>query len=360
VSTKRDRDGALDQLLRHQARAAAEGDAPGPCLDAETLAAWADGGLKGYGQAMAEAHLAACARCQATLATLTRLSPPPEAQTPERWWEPLLNVRWLAPFAAGALAVLVWIAMPVDRDSSPRSPQATPARAPASPSEQRRATENQEKRAAATTPESKASSTPPVDEGSTNRAKEESDLSASARDERALAKRGNEDLASRLDETSVSRDASPAQPAALPSAPATAAPAGELGAAAKVASMARQIVGGREAASPDQSMRWRVGPAGSIQHSGDNGATWETLPPEVTTDLLGAASPSPTVCWVVGRGGTVLLTTDGRRFRRIPFPASPDLVSVRATDARAATVVSSDGRTFATADGGATWVMNPR
>ena len=100
MRTKRDRDGALDQLLRQQAQTAAEGDAAGPCLDAETLSAWADGGLKGYGLAMAEAHLAACARCQGTLATLTRLSPSPEAPTRERWWAPHLNVRWLAPFAA--------------------------------------------------------------------------------------------------------------------------------------------------------------------------------------------------------------------------------------------------------------------
>jgi photosystem II stability/assembly factor-like uncharacterized protein len=97
-----------------------------------------------------------------------------------------------------------------------------------------------------------------------------------------------------------------------------------------------------------------------VQHSRDGGATWETLPSAVTTDLLGVASPSPTVCWVVGRAGTVLLTTDGRRFQRIPFPASADLVSVRATDARSATVVGSDGRMFTTADGGATWEMNPR
>ena len=40
MRTKRDRDGALDQLLRQQAQTAAEGDAAGPCLDAETLSAW--------------------------------------------------------------------------------------------------------------------------------------------------------------------------------------------------------------------------------------------------------------------------------------------------------------------------------
>jgi hypothetical protein len=352
VRTKRNRDGALDQLLRQQARAAAEGDAAGPCLDAETLAAWADGGLKGYGQAMAEAHLAVCARCQATLATLTRLSPSPEAPTPKRWWAPHLNIRWLAPFAAGALAVLVWIAMPSDRDRGPSSPQATPARAPAAPSEQRRVADNREKKETTT-------AAAPKDSSAVSVGGAEAQPAPSTQEERALAKQANEGLVSRPDETSAARDAAPAQPAASPPAQAAASPADELG-TAKAASMARQRLGVREVASPDPSVQWRVGPAGFVQHSGDNGATWETLASEVTTDLLGAASPSPTVCWVVGRAGTVLLTTDGRRFQRLPFPASADLVSVRATDARSATVVGTDGRTFTTADGGATWTMNPR
>jgi hypothetical protein len=355
VRTERDRDGALDQLLRQQAQTSSEGDAAGPCLDAETLSAWADGGLKGYGLAMAEAHLAACARCQATLATLTRLSPSPEAPTRERWWAPHLNVRWLAPFAAGALAVLVWIAMPSVRNPSP--PQATPART--APDGQPPATEGRQKReqeAKAVAANRKALRAPSDEKGSADSAKKEADTATSL--ERALAKQaGNEDVG-RLDATAAARDEAP-KPAAAPPAQAAATPTSELE-TAKVASLARQRFVAREVASSDPSVRWRVGPAGSVQHSADNGATWETLASEVTTDLLGAASPSPTVCWVVGRAGTILLTTDGRRFQRIPFPASADLVSVRATDARSAIVVSSDGWTFTTADGGATWAMNPR
>jgi hypothetical protein len=358
VRTKRNRDGALNQLLRQQARAAAEGDAAGPCLDAETLAAWADGGLKGYGQAMAEAHLAVCARCQETLATLTRLSPSPEAPTPERWWAPHLNVRWLAPFAAGALAVLVWIAMPSDRDPNPRSPQATPAPAPTASGGRPPATENRQNKNQEAAANRKALQAPSDEKVSEDSSKEET--TAPPRDESDLTKQvGNEDALGRLDDASAARDAAQAQPAAVPPAQAAASPAEELG-TAKAASMARQTLSVREVASSDPSVRWRVGPAGSVQHSGDNGATWERLPSEVTTDLLGAASPAPTVCWVVGRAGTVLLTTDGRRFQRLPFPASADLVSVRATDARSATVVGTDGRTFTTADGGATWAMNPR
>jgi hypothetical protein len=270
-----------------------------------------------------------------------------------------VNVRWLAPFAAGALAVLVWIAMPSDRSPSPRAPQATPAPTRRAADGQPAATESRRNRepASAVDANRKALRAPSDEKVGSDSAKEE--VKAALPDERALAKQaGNEDAAGRLDETSAARDAQPVRPASSPPA-AAASPPAALG-AAQATSMARQMFGAREVASSDPSVRWRVGPAGSVQHSGDNGATWETLPSGVTTDLLGAASPSPTVCWVVGRAGTILLTTDGRSFRRIPFPASTDLMSVRATDARNATVVSTDGRTFTTADSGATWEMNPR
>jgi photosystem II stability/assembly factor-like uncharacterized protein len=65
------------------------------------------------------------------------------------------------------------------------------------------------------------------------------------------------------------------------------------------------------------------------------------------------------VCWVVGRGGVVLLSTDGRSWRRLAFPEPTDLSGVRARDARAASVSTADGRTFSTTDGGLTWVPRP-
>ena len=356
MRTKRDRDGALDQLLRQQAQKAAEGDAAGPCLDAETLSAWADGGLKGYGLAMAEAHLAACARCQATLATLTRLSPSPEAPTRERWWAPHLNVRWLAPFAAGALAVYSC--------GSRCHPIATRVLAPPRPRRRGRPRTDSLRQRKAGRNGSKRRRLLPLTGGhcarlQTKRAPPTVPKRGLIR-RRATSVRLASRPATRMWAGSMpQRPRGTRRPAAAPPAQAAATPTSELE-TAKVASLARQRFVAREVASSDPSVRWRVGPAGSVQHSADNGATWETLPSDVTTDLLGAASPSPTVCWVVGRAGTILLTTDGRRFQRIPFPASADLVSVRATDARSATVVSSDGWTFTTADGGATWAMNPR
>jgi photosystem II stability/assembly factor-like uncharacterized protein len=113
----------------------------------------------------------------------------------------------------------------------------------------------------------------------------------------------------------------------------------------------RQII----VASPGTAFRWRIGPAGAVEYSTDSGITWESRPTGVDADLLAGASPSGTVCWVVGRAGTVLLTTDGRQWRRVAFPAAMDLTAVQATDARTATVTASDGRRFRTADGGGTW-----
>jgi photosystem II stability/assembly factor-like uncharacterized protein len=110
-----------------------------------------------------------------------------------------------------------------------------------------------------------------------------------------------------------------------------------------------------EIASPGTAFRWRIGPAGAVEYSADAGSTWEARPTGVDVDLLAGTSPSGTVCWIVGRTGAVLLTTNGRQWRRLTFPVAVDLTAVQATDARTATVTAIDGRRFRTVDGGATW-----
>jgi photosystem II stability/assembly factor-like uncharacterized protein len=61
----------------------------------------------------------------------------------------------------------------------------------------------------------------------------------------------------------------------------------------------------------------------------------------------------------VGSAGTVLLSTDGRSWRRVAFPEAVDLRSVTATDQETATVTTADGRVFVTTDGGRTWSRTP-
>jgi Photosynthesis system II assembly factor YCF48 len=107
--------------------------------------------------------------------------------------------------------------------------------------------------------------------------------------------------------------------------------------------------------SAEGSTQWRVGKPGSVQRSNDAGATWETQGTGVSVVITSGAAPSDSVCWLVGKSGVVLQSTDGRSWRRVPFPHAIDLISVVATDARTATVTTAAGRTFTTTDGGRTW-----
>jgi hypothetical protein len=109
-----------------------------------------------------------------------------------------------------------------------------------------------------------------------------------------------------------------------------------------------------EVRSPDARYRWRFS-ANGLDYSQDGGGTWQQVSAAIGQLATAGAAPSPTVCWIVARGGAVYATTDGRTFSRVPFPETADLTAVTATDARIATVTTADGRTFRTDDGGKTW-----
>jgi photosystem II stability/assembly factor-like uncharacterized protein len=70
---------------------------------------------------------------------------------------------------------------------------------------------------------------------------------------------------------------------------------------------------------------------------------------------VSGAAPSPAICWVVGRGGVVLRSTDGATWQRVGLSDAIDLIAIRASDATNATITAADGRMFRTADGGKTW-----
>ena len=73
--------------------------------------------------------------------------------------------------------------------------------------------------------------------------------------------------------------------------------------------------------------------------------------------LSSGACPTTTACWVVGSGGGVFRTIDGRSWQRIPFAESTDLVLVTASNPDTVVVTAKDGRRFSTSDGGKTWVF---
>jgi len=175
--------------------------------------------------------------------------------------------------------------------------------------------------------------------------------------------------------------ASPAPLAAPRSAPAVPPPQ-QMAAAAKPATetvaiagepvagaLAAGAGGGRgvavpvEVRSPEARYRWRIVPPGGIQRTTDDGVTWAVVDPagaaraesRASLTLVAGSSPARDICWLVGRAGVVLVSTDGATWQRRPLPEAVDLTAVRATDAVNAIVTAADGRQFATADGGVTW-----
>ena len=103
-------------------------------------------------------------------------------------------------------------------------------------------------------------------------------------------------------------------------------------------------------------VQWRVVNERIVQHSDDKGANYATqYALDEKSAVTAGSSPTPLVAWLVGRGGLVIVTIDGRTWRRIAFPEPADLISVLAIDARTATVTTADRRSFTTSDGGASW-----
>jgi hypothetical protein len=109
--------------------------------------------------------------------------------------------------------------------------------------------------------------------------------------------------------------------------------------------------------TPDPVVQYRIPGAGLVERSNDGGATWQAQRVKANAEILAGAAPSVNVCWLVGRGGMILMTSDGKKWRRIPSPAVVDFVEVTASDATFATVTAEDGRKFSTQDSGRTWQL---
>jgi hypothetical protein len=329
VDTSRERDQSIERLLRQSLQMPRDAGVTDSCLDAEALAAWVDGGLSGAALEMAQSHVADCARCQSLVGALSRTNAAvaqPEPGRAARRWLP-----WLVPLTAAAAAVALWVAVPGDL-STPQGPAEEVRTRPAETSELK--PELRDNQAQAPTAKTDTPAAPAADK------KVESPVDAPE-----LRKETG-----RLQADDLQRqDAASAPAAAPPSAP----PAAEAPVAARPANSLAETIG-IEIVSPDPSVRWRI--AGSVvERSTNGGANWDAVPTGVAAVLTAGAAPTITVCWVVGRGGVVLLSTDGRTWRRVAFPEMTDLSAVRAVDARTASVSTADGRIFSTSDGGLTW-----
>lgn len=118
--------------------------------------------------------------------------------------------------------------------------------------------------------------------------------------------------------------------------------------------------------APGEKQAWRIGPAGSLEHSKDKGVNWTPQISGVYTDLLAGSAPSAKVSWIVGASGTILRTIDGgTHWIKLDSPITNNLTGVRATDAMHAWIwfvpdpPTGVLKTYQTADGGHTWFSVP-
>ncbi len=118
-----------------------------------------------------------------------------------------------------------------------------------------------------------------------------------------------------------------------------------------------------QATAPFGSTVWRLGKGGRIERSADGGETWNSQTSPILEDWLAGVALSDTVCWAAGSNGAIARTIDGEHWERVAPPAMaagpdakvPDWKAIAAQSAQSATITASDGRKFATADGGKTW-----
>jgi photosystem II stability/assembly factor-like uncharacterized protein len=365
TNQKPDRDATIDRLLARRATRSPDDDidTTDACLDADTLAAWADDALDAGALAAAEAHAADCARCQAMLAAMARTTPLAPAQAVAPWWKPAF--RWMVPLTAAAAAVLVWTIVP-QRDGGENVRQVSQSADATPPPSVETPPSSKESAAVAVAPPASAVSPAPRRETQTLAEAKDVELSrqaaksAMAESVKAdLSRRSAEGAKAENDKKSPAADASAlADASTRTDRTRTAAENAAAAPAAPAQPMARTFSFGAPETvivSSNPATRWRILQGGQVQRSADGGATWQTQTTGVSDTLSGGSSPSPSVCWLVGPRGIVLRTTDGRNWTRIPFPEAVPLTSIRATDDQTATVTTENGRQFVTEDGGRTW-----
>ena len=386
----------LDPLLRDALSARTPDGGAAHCLDADGLAAWVDGTLTADKRRTSEAHLADCERCQMLLAGMARTAPAPVYRA---WWRGSV-LKWTAPLVAAAASAVVWLNLADRATQGPSTPpslarstqEATPAEKAAIPPPAPRATEAEQippaREQARAANELAASADVRRKEAPTSKGERQQSAALASvpaprveplRDSRAIP--GATPVAIDAIAQAQKADAPPAAPlaaeerfrsaaraASAPAAPradqvSAAPPMAETVSTARagasqllrdglVADRTRQIV---IVSAADARVVWRISELSTVQRSIDGGVQWQAQTSGGNAKFNAGSSPSANVCWIVGSGGAVMLSVDGRTWQRRPFPETVELTAVTATDERSAVVTTMDGRQFTTTDAGRTW-----
>jgi hypothetical protein len=339
VGNEREQDTWLGTMLRRQTATVSE-----DCLDAETLAAWADGGLDAKAAASVELHASSCSRCMAVLATLERTAPiAPVTET----WTLARVFRWVAPLAAAATAVAIWVAVPeppiapvestISQDLG--SSQQVPVPVPGSGSNTEPGTANTEL------------GTRNPEPGTRNAEPQASpEFRDDLRRERASGQAAG----------AVAAPAAPADryaPEREMGAPAAGPVAADEQLAAPTATAPPPAAAAPKAAAPPPpaAPAPRAFAADASTESATAVAAQRSLSSATVLTFESPAPANPLIRWRILSNTLLERSSDGgKTWTRTNGPA-PNLASVRAVDANRAVVTTSEKAEFYTTNGGQSW-----
>jgi photosystem II stability/assembly factor-like uncharacterized protein len=109
----------------------------------------------------------------------------------------------------------------------------------------------------------------------------------------------------------------------------------------------------------DKALGWAVGVTGTVIHTSDSGATWQTQTSNVTNTLYWVIFPSPQNGWAVGTGGTIIATTDGgTTWNQQTSNTTLPLYSAAFVNAQRGWIVGDSGIALETTNGGQTWTFD--
>jgi Photosynthesis system II assembly factor YCF48 len=372
----RDQQKVAANLLRQSLR-----DLDDVCPGPDILAAYFERSLDVQESARYELHLSQCARCREQLVVLGRASvtAASDAQPQQSSsWAWLWDWRRLAPIAAGLIVVAIWMARrPISRPASEPPQLVAMSQSPNTPtaSSELQASPS----AAAGTPNlTREKQTPKSPSGQTDalerKKNQQGDFSLEANLARSAAsgqtappaaapsKSDSNALRTSAGQMTVSSDAGAAM-GLEPPAVETKSRQPSAAARAVTQALAVQALDRRSVtetiATPDPQVLWRIAQDGFIELSQDGGISWQKQLVDVNAQLTTGSAPSEKVCWLVGRAGVIVRTTNAKGWDRISPPVSADFVAITAEGASTATVSTVDGRRFTTSDGGVHWVPVP-
>ena len=347
LANQHDQDRWLGTMLRGSVAPRTE-----ECLDAETLAAWADGGLDAKASAAMELHASNCAHCTAVLAAMERTAPSASAA---HVWNSARVVRWLVPMTAAATAIAIWIVVPdrpivrvqpapahdLSASSEPDArsvEQGTPNPEPGTrnrePGTGNQALETRNLEPPTQDPEPRNQNKEPRNElraDAPSVRQEELQLRDEFRRERVAPAEAQDAAARAPSAVAPEAAAPPAAASPTPAPPSAAQPPSPFAAEVQIetlkettASVARRMAVSNDSISPSNSqVRWRIVDAMFVERSTNGGKTW-----------------------------TRTASVPGTPTNKAP---AVSLVAVRAVDANRAVIGTSDSAQFYTTNAGRSW-----